>query len=126
MSTAFFRALQSADDTVEDFKAWLYAVCRNEYFSHCRRKKRMVQVLATDTAGEENVLEGILRDESYRALYRAISLLAPERREAILLYYFADQPIRAIAQILQKSEGSVKVLLHRAREELKKILEETP
>jgi len=126
VSTAFFRALQSADDSVEDFKAWLYAVCRNEYFSHCRRKKRMAQALATDTADEEDVLEGILRDESYRALYRAISLLNAERKEAILLYYFADQPIRAIAQILQKSEGSVKVLLHRAREELKKILEETP
>jgi RNA polymerase sigma-70 factor (ECF subfamily) len=127
VSTAFFRALQSADDTVEDFKAWLYAVCRNEYFSYCRRKKRMAQhALVADAAGEEDVLEGILRDESYRALYRAISLLSPERREAILLHYFADQSIRAIAQILQKSEGSVKVLLHRAREELKKILEETP
>ena len=127
MSTAFFRALQSADDTVEDFKAWLYAVCRNEYFSHCRKKKRMLQqALAADTVGEGDVLEGILRDEAYRALYRAISLLSPPRREVILLFYFADQPIRAIAQILQKSEGSVKVLLHRAREELKKILEEAP
>jgi len=123
VSTAFFRALQTTDDTVEDFRAWLYAVCRNEYFTYCRRKKRVVETVENETA-EEGVIEGILRDESYRALYRAISLLKAERREAILLFYFADQPIRAIARILQKSEGSVKVLLHRAREELKKILEE--
>ncbi len=77
-----------------------------------------------DVPDEEDVLEGILRDEAYRSLYYAISLLKPERREVIVLHYFADQSIRAIAQILQKSEGSVKVLLHRAREELKKILEE--
>ena len=41
VSTAFFRALQTADDTVSDFRSWLYAVCRNEYFSLCRKKKRV-------------------------------------------------------------------------------------
>lgn len=125
VSTAFFRALQTADDTVEDFKAWLYAVCRNEYFSYCRRKKRVEQTaLYADVPDEEDVLQRILRDEAYRALYHAITLLTSEQREVILLFYFADQPIRAIADIMQKSEGGIRVLLHRARARLKEILEE--
>ncbi len=84
----------------------------------------MVQASLDDDVAQEGVLHGILRDEAYRALYRAILLLTQEQRETILLFYFADQPIASIARILQKSEGSVKALLHRARTKLKEILEE--
>lgn len=126
VSTAFFRALQSTDGEVSSFKAWLFVVARNEYFSLCRKKKHLVQAPFDERIAREEaeMLDGILRDEEYRALHRAIMLLPDAQREAIDLFYFFDQSIRDIAQIMEKSEGSVKVLLHRARKNLKSILEE--
>ncbi len=127
MSNAFFKALFSVDDSVRDFKPWLLSVCRNEYYSWCRKKKRRLEAEPseeTDTS-EDDVLEKIIRDEEYRALYRAIGLLSDERKEVITLFYFSSLSVRAIAKVTEKSEGYVKVLLHRARSDLKKILEVT-
>ena len=127
VSTAFFKALQTADDTVKDFKAWLLAVCRNEYFTLCRKKKRNPDMplnsgLSDDTA---DILEKIIRDEKYRALYNAISVLPGDQKEVILLFYFSSLSVRAIAGITDKTEANIKVLLHRGRKGLKTILEVT-
>lgn len=127
VSTAFFKALQSAEDSVKDFKLWLLAVCRNEYFTLCRKKKRFSEVPLDERTADNScdVLERIIRDDEYRALYRAISLLPPEQKEVITLFYFSAVPVRSIAGIMGKSESNIKVMLHRARINLKSILEVT-
>jgi len=124
VAIAFYRALHTADAHVHQFKAWLLTVCRNEYFSYCRKKK--YEPLCTDplvSDPSQDVLAQIIRDEEYRALYRAISLLKAEQREVILLRYFSALSTQAIAETIGKSQSNVKVLLHRARANLKKILE---
>ena len=42
----------------------------------------------------------------------------------ITLFYFENVPIKTIGEIIGKNENNVKVLLYRARENLKQILEE--
>lgn len=125
VSTAFFRALQSVDH-VTHFKAWLLAVVRNECFSLCRKRKRLMYDPpdACMLREEEDVCEAVLREEEYKALYRAIRLLPETQREVIELFYFSGMSISDIAGITEKSEGNVKVILHRARKKLKEMLEE--
>lgn len=129
VSTAFHKAIATADDEVQNFKAWLFAVCRNLYISQRRRHSRFPTVEFNEAnAGHmedeaERVVDSIVRDEEYRALYRAIELLPPLHREVITLFYFENLPVRAIAEIVGKSETNIKVTLCRAREGLKKILE---
>ncbi|MBE6639486.1 MAG: RNA polymerase sigma factor [Ruminococcaceae bacterium] len=123
VSTAFFKALHTADDDIRDFKPWLLTVCRNTYLSNCRKQSRYTELhdyLADD--GEE-LLDRIIKDEEYKALYHAIGQLAKEQTEVITLFYFENLSIRAIGEIMAKKETSVKVLLYRARENLRKILE---
>ena len=44
----------------------------------------------------------------------------PERlRQPVLLYYFADLPVREVAALLGRHEGTVKADLHAARELLR-------
>lgn len=126
VSNAFFKALMLSDDSIRDFKPWLLTVCRNEFISICRKSSRFTgEEIPEDLADDrEEVIESIIRKEEYRSLYRAIELLPDTQREAVLLFYFSGLPIKAIAEVTGKSETNTKVLLCRARERLRKIMEE--
>lgn len=124
VSTAFFRALESSDDSIANFKPWLLAVCRNEYFAICRRQKRETgsEIPEDIPADEGELIDGIIEQEEYRTLYAAIKKLPETQREVITLYYFSEMPIRQIMSIIGKSEANTKVLLYRARENLKNMM----
>ena len=126
VSSAFFKALTMSDDSIRDFKPWLLTVCRNEFISVCRKNSRFTgKEIPEDLAdSREEVIESIIRKEEYRSLYRAIALLPDAQKEAVTLFYFSGLPIRDIAEITGKSETNTKVLLCRAREKLRKIMEE--
>lgn len=54
---------------------------------------------------------------------RAVRALPPRQRQAIVLYYFVDSNVSAVADVMGLSEGAVKAHLHRGRAALKKPLE---
>lgn len=126
VSSAFFKALTLADDSIHNFKPWLLTVCRNEFISICRKNSRLTgEDIPEDLADDrEEVVESIIRREEYRSLYRAIGLLPDTQREAVMLFYFSGLPIKSISDVTGKSETNTKVLLCRAREKLRKIMEE--
>ena len=126
VSDAFFKALTLADNSIRDFKPWLLTVCRNEFISACRKSSRFTgeeipEYLPDD---REEVIEGIIRREEYRSLYRAIGLLPDAQKEVVTLFYFSGLPIRSISDITGKSETNIKVLLCRARDKLRTVMEE--
>jgi RNA polymerase sigma-70 factor (ECF subfamily) len=55
-------------------------------------------------------------------LHRALHELPMRQRAAIVLFYFEDRPIAEIADILEISVASAKVVLHRARRRLGDLL----
>ena len=126
VSNAFFKALTLADDSIRDFKPWLLTVCRNEFISVCRKNSRFTgEEIPEDLADDrEEVIEGIIRREEYRSLYRAIGLLPDAQKEVVTLFYFSGLPIRSISDITGKSETNIKVLLCRARDKLRTVMEE--
>jgi RNA polymerase sigma-70 factor, ECF subfamily len=56
-------------------------------------------------------------------LLSALHHLPPHQRAAVVLFYYADHPVREIAVILQSSALAVRVNLSRGRARLRKILE---
>lgn len=123
VSDALYKALETADETVTSFKYWLLKVCRNLYLNRLRKEKRHSAMPDELTDETEQVVERIIRDEEYQALYRAIELLPDAQKEVIVLFYFENAKLDGIAQIVGKNTTTVKVTLFRARENLKKILE---
>lgn len=125
VSEAFFKALCSADDSISNFKMWLLAVCRNEFLMYCRKQSKVSDEEISEEMAiqEEEALSSIVRQEEYRALYRSISMLSGIQKEIVILFYFNCLSVRDIAGVVEKSESNVKVLLYRAREELKKNME---
>lgn len=126
VSNAFFMALTLSEDSIWDFKPWLLTVCRNEFISICRKNSRFTgEEIPEDLADDqEEVIEGIIRKEEYRSLYRAIGLLPDTQKEVVTLFYFSRLSIKSISEITGKSETNVKVLLCRARDKLRSIMEE--
>ena len=125
VSDAFFKALTLADNSIRDFKPWLLTVCRNEFISACRKSSRFTgEEIPEDLPDDrEEVIEGIIRREEYRSLYRAIGLLPDAQKEVVTLFYFSGLPIRSISDITGKSETNIKVLLCRARDKLRTVME---
>ena len=54
------------------------------------------------------------RRETQALLKAAILALPPDQSEAVLLRFGADLPLKEIAQTMNKTEGAIKSLLHRA------------
>ncbi len=124
VSNSFFKAIKTIDYKIQKFKPWLIKVCRNEYLIHLRKYKRLTVLDETVKDDGQSVVDKVIKDEEYRALYNAMSLLNPSQKEVLTLFYFENIPIKDIASITNKNENVIKVTLYRARESLKNLLKE--
>lgn len=124
VSSSFYKAFTKLDEAGNNFKFWLFKVCRNTYFDMLRRRGRLT-ALSESMASEEDgdLADRLIKQEEYAALYRAISLLKENLREVIELYYFGEMSVAEIAGITEESTTNVKVMLYRGRMKLKQILE---
>jgi len=103
--------------------AWLYRVCRNRSLDHLRQRSRQ-QPFEPGAAGEESPsadrLSGHDPDPAFVAqsqelvfeLRRLMSALPDAQREAIDLWC-DGLAYRQIAEIVERQEGYVRVLVHR-------------
>jgi RNA polymerase sigma-70 factor (ECF subfamily) len=103
---------------------WLYGILRNLCHRHLRKQKRLV-------LDEERVLMESVEDtpahamdQAVRAarLVQALQALSPEHREIIVLRYYENLRIGAIAERVGVSKGTVKSRLHYAVRALEQIV----
>ena len=125
VSNSFFKAIKTIDYKIDNFKPWLIKVCRNEFLSYLRKHKRITELDEQVKDESQSVIDNIIKDEEYRALFNAISLLNTSQKEVLTLFYYENMPVKEIARITNKNENIIKVTLYRARENLKNILKET-
>jgi RNA polymerase sigma-70 factor, ECF subfamily len=67
-------------------------------------------------------LRRLLDEEAAEAVRRAIAELPPLQREALLLFEYEEMSLGAIAEVAEVEVGVVKSRLHRARENLRRLL----
>lgn len=79
------------------------------------------EIILSDNEAE--ILCQLIQKEQNRRLYEAILLLDEREREAVVLYYFAGISQNEISRQMKISNGNVRVILHRAKKRLRKMLE---
>lgn len=125
LQETFLKALLALKDSHTNMRAWLYLTARNFCYNLLTREKRLVYGEETGRAdeGAEDLLEQILKKEQGRRLQSALDRLSKPQREVLMLQYFGGFRQREIAAMMQLTPANVRVLAHRAKKELKSILE---
>lgn len=111
-ATEAFTRLLSRWRTVDDPRPWLYMTATNLVRDHWRRTERERRALRRIAAEPPSTAAG---DPGIRDVVDRL----PERlRTVVLLHYYADLPVRDVAAVLGKAEGTVKRALFDARARL--------
>jgi RNA polymerase sigma-70 factor (ECF subfamily) len=108
-------ALDAADFST--FRIWLFRIARNVVANEQRRDRRRPVASLEDAslvAAPDDVVELAAIREATDAAWRAVGRLPEDRRRAVVLRFVNEMSTAEIAAILGRSEGAVRVLLHRA------------
>ena len=99
------------------FRVWLFRIARNVVANERRRdRRRPVAPLehASGLAASDDIFESAAAREAGSAAWQAVARLPEDRRRAVVLRFVEEMSTAEIAEVLGRSEGAVRVLLHRA------------
>jgi RNA polymerase sigma-70 factor, ECF subfamily len=124
----FLAALAGIDgfrDEGATFRAWLFRIAHNQLVNALRSRGRRRTTPLDDApepvAGDDPARLVDWADDA-RRVRRALARLSDDRRQVIILRFVDGLSAREIGDVLDRSEGAVRVLQHRALRELAKLL----
>jgi RNA polymerase sigma-70 factor, ECF subfamily len=117
------------------FFTWLYRIAVNTAIS-LKRKRRVMVRMETGCNGEktmepaDNSVESqpghaLEQAEQGTRVHQALSQLSPEHRAVLVMKDMEGQKYETMAEILQVPIGTIRSRLHRARLELRELLEKS-
>lgn len=106
------------------FAAWVFRIARNKLIDLHRRRRRRGEVslgeaLSATLANPQALAERTLERGQLQV---ALKYLTDEQRQVIVLKFIEGLDNASIARILDRSEGAIKSLQHRALNALRRIL----
>ena len=105
------------------FKVWMFHIARNVLTDHFRKNKiGKTDDLETwgDRLGDDSdVSADMIKNDELEILRKAMDYLDKEKKEVLVLSKIEELKYKEIADILDCSEGAVKVKVFRAMKELK-------
>lgn len=111
------------------FSTWLYKITYNHSIDTLKKKNKQwgLSELKDDVNGEKISVfsfdEEIDLKVVQSTLKEAMKRLSAEDQVMITLYYYDEQPLKNIAEIIGIKENHAKIKLHRIRSRLHKFLE---
>jgi RNA polymerase sigma-70 factor (ECF subfamily) len=133
---AFLNAYQSLDSFKGDaqFFTWLYRIAVNTAIS-LKRKQRVALTLKASRFSDEGTEpldpsevsrpeHALEQAERERRIQETLNRLSPEHRTVLILKDIEGQKYETMAEILQVPVGTIRSRLHRARMELRELLQQ--
>lgn len=134
-SEVFLKTWQYINDgkEVKNLNAFFYKIARNLVIDYYRKKSLSQTNVSLENENEN--LEGQIKAAksetenletklAMEGVEKKLRELKDEYREAIILHYVDELSIKEIAEVLDKKKGAVRVLLFRALNTLKDLMDE--
>ncbi|HYF93009.1 MAG TPA: RNA polymerase sigma factor [Symbiobacteriaceae bacterium] len=130
---AFIQAYRHLDryDPGQPFRPWLYKIATNECIAFLRRTRKhqaspapdeVLENVSDPADGAPSIVDLAEDRERVRA---AVAQLPLPARQVVVAYYFQELGYQEIARQTGIPIGTVGTLLHRAKQQLRKLLTET-
>jgi RNA polymerase sigma-70 factor (ECF subfamily) len=108
------------------FEGWLFQIARNLVIDYYRKKKQLVPLDAVENTLEydTNVVEIINLQIEQSILIKLLKELNDEQQSVIKMKFLEELDNSTIAKILNKTEGAIRVIQHRAIGKLKELFQD--
>lgn len=108
------------------YKTWIMRIavnrCKDVLKSWSYRNIKLTEFLTAKKV-QPSLEEELFADEGNEYISRQVLTLPVKLREVIILYYYQEFSIEEISQLLNTNNNTIKTRLHRARSQLKAVLE---
>lgn len=110
------------------FSSWLYKIAKNAVIDYYRTERTHLDIelvseniLATSAAENEQKFDDALK---VKLIKDALNKLAEDEQNVLIMKFIEEMSNKEMAEILEKSDGAIRVIQHRALKKLKKYLNE--
>ncbi len=126
----------SAWGAIHDFRGdasvrtWLHRIAYHAFLDMRRRRQRDDSLAGRLVGGDADSgpaaepLSRLMADENLARVYRAMDRLDAEERAMLVLHYVEGLSYREMAQVLHRSDGTLKWMINRTVEKLRRQLGE--
>lgn len=101
------------------FSAWLFRIAANAAADQAKATSRAEGLGEMDVAGEESWEGRLIEVETKARLFELVKRLPEDQRRVIVMRFGEERSVREIAGALNRTEGAVKLLQHRAMQKLR-------
>lgn len=119
-----FNKLRGLEE-LKAFEGWLFQIARNKVIDYYRAKKATVPLeeIENTLEYETNVVDVVNLQTQQIMFIKLLKELTPEQQQVIKLKFLEDIDNDIIAQMLNKTEGAIRVIQHRAVAKLKELID---
>jgi RNA polymerase sigma-70 factor (ECF subfamily) len=108
----------------DDVRRWLFTIARRRLIDELRRQSRRPSVPLCTAPEPASPERGLERHDDLEQALALVRRLPPDQGEAVLLRVVAGFDVTDVAALMDRSEGSVRVLVHRGLERLRRLVGE--
>ena len=103
------------------FAAWLFGIAHHKLadFFHKRVSQSSLEEVGERPAADPPPEQAAVHRSELTRLRQVLALLPEERADALSLRFFSDLSLAEVAQVMDKSEAAVKMLIYRGLQELR-------
>lgn len=122
--TRAWQALPKYKKTKTPFLGWLFTISHNRVIDYYRTKKDYTYLnteitMADHEKSPEKLAEAEMMQQQVR---KAILQLPGDQQEVIIMSFIEGFEYHEIAKALNKSEGNIRVIVHRALKKMREIM----
>lgn len=129
-SETFFKALKSIDSFRGEceIRVWLCQIAKNSYYSYVKKNSKIQDVDESELINlpdnKNSVADDVANKLEALAIQKILEELEEPYKEVFMWRVYAELSFKEIAGIFNKNENWACVTYHRARNQIKKRLEE--